>query len=146
MAVSCAVAIAAGLFMAWRGGADADTLVAIGIALGVLASVCVVPLLGPPLVSDDSWGMVVLGTGAMRTMLALGAMLVLIEMQGLPRRPVAAGILTGAVMMMVAEAVAAVRLLAWRDRQKAALRGAMGTSDKTKTSSAGTPASSGSTT
>lgn len=142
MAVSCAAAIGAGLFMADRAGANADALGAIGIALAVLASVCIVPMLGPPLVSGESWGMVVLGCGAMRTMLALGAMLVLIEIQGLERRPVVMGILTGAMMIMIAEAVVAVRALAARDRMRV-VAGAVGTNPK-QTTSAGPTASSGS--
>lgn len=146
MAVSCAAAIGAGLFMANRAGANADTLGAVAIALTVLASVCVVPLLGPPLVSDQSWGLVVLGCGAMRTMLALGAMLVLIEVQGLERRPVVMGILIGAMGMMIAEAAVAVRALAARDRHRLGNGGigAGGGAGTTQTRSADDSASSGS--
>ncbi len=119
-AVACGVGAVAsvltGLATASGAGGGQDVLIGVGIALGLLAAMSIVPLIGPPLISAESWGLAVLGVSGLRTIGALGAMLVLIEVQGLARKPAVYGLLIGTVVMLIAEAGAAVWLLSRRER------------------------------
>lgn len=116
------VSIGAGVWVAAAVGGQAgvQTSVAAVLVIGVLLAV--VPLMGPPLVTPDRWGMMVLAVSGIRTMLAMGGMLVLIEVQGLERRPVVYGLLTGTLLMMAIEAMAAVWLLSRRERARSTPR------------------------
>lgn len=114
--------VAGGVGMASSMGGSPDTLVGVGIALALLAGLCLAALAGPPLVTDDNWGLVVLGVSGVRTMAALGAMLVLVEVQGLDRKPAVYAMLAGTVVMLVAEAGAAVWLISRRDRQRVTVK------------------------
>ena len=121
-AVSCAVATIAGMgigiAMASGAGGEGMTLTAIAGAILAFGAMCIVPLIGPPLVTADRFGLVVFGVSGLRTMLVLGAMLLLIEALGLPRRPVVTGLLGGVLPIMIAEAFAAVVLIHRRDQSR----------------------------
>ncbi|MGS2903532.1 hypothetical protein V5N20_14335, partial [Staphylococcus aureus] len=79
------------------------------LVLGVL--LCAVPMIPAPLVRRGTWGLVVMCVSVARTMLAMGAMMVLLEMMQLPRRPIVVGILVGTLVTIFAEAIAAVWVL-----------------------------------
>ncbi len=121
MAIASVVALGVGLWAASAVGAAGMTLVAIGAVIAAGAALCIIPLMGPPLVKPDNWGMVVLGISGVRTLLAMGAMLVLVEVMNLDRKGVVYGLLAGVVVLMVAEAVAAVWLLSARERARASV-------------------------
>lgn len=110
-------ALAAGLLVARAAAAegDADFLLPVAGSLLFSIALAVVPLLGPPLVTPPRWGLVVLGVTATRTLVAMGAMLILLEILGLPRRPVVYGLLSGTLLLLVADAIGAVWLLSRRD-------------------------------
>lgn len=126
-AIACSVLTAAYL------GATSETLVCIAAAIAACSAASIAPLLSPTLVTDTLWGLAVLAASAGRTILALGAMLILIQLLKLPDRPVAIGILVGVCILMIVEAIVAVSLLAKRDRELAALR----TSSPTRVSASG---------
>lgn len=105
-------AVGAALLVAQKIGADERTLLALSGALMLCAGLCVIPSLGAPLVTRERWGLVVMGVSAARTLVGMGAMLVLIEGLGLANRPVVMSMLTGVGIMMVVEAAVAVWLLA----------------------------------
>lgn len=100
-------------------GGSTMTLASIGLVLGLGAVLALVPLMGPPLVTAERWGMVVLCISGLRTMLAMFAMMVLIQILQLERKPVVFGLLTGTLVMMIVEAAAAVVLLSRRERLRA---------------------------
>jgi hypothetical protein len=93
------------------GGDQQAALLGVGgvLLLGVL--LCAVPMLPAPLVKRSNWGMVVMMVSLARTMLAMGAMLVLVEMMQLPRQPVVVGLLVGTLITIFAEAAGAVWVL-----------------------------------
>lgn len=126
MGVTSAVALGLALLASWAAGGDAPTLLAIAGVMLAACAVGLVALIGPPLVTPTNWALVVLASTMMQTMLALGAMLVLIEISGLPRRPVVIGLLAGTFVLMIGEAVAAVWLLARRDRLRTVGDGTIG--------------------
>lgn len=114
--------MAVGVGMASAVGGSAATLMGVGVALTLLAGLCLAAMVGPPLVKPETWGLVVLGVSGLRTMAALGAMLVLVEVQGLDRKPAVYGLLLGTMVMLVAEAGAAVWLISKRDQRRLALK------------------------
>ncbi len=121
LATVCATALAGGLAASADGANTSTTLIVCGlVAASVLLSV--VAMLGPSLISDDMWGMAVLGTTALRTMLAMGAMLMLIEVFSLPKEPVVYGLLGGVILLCFAEAGAAVWQIQKRDAARARSR------------------------
>lgn len=125
MAIVSVLAIALGLIVTRAvGGPDIgqSVLVAVGAALLLSAAFALIPMVGPPLVPSDRWGMAVMMASMGRTLAAMGAMVMLLEVQGLPRKPVVYGVLSGVFVMMMAEAMIAVWLLNKRDRELAILR------------------------
>jgi len=121
-AVIAAAAVASvmlGLLAARGAGGEPPVLTALAGVLGAGAALGVVPLLGPRVIPPGVWGLAVLGVSAARTLLALGAMLALIEVQGLERRPVVYGVLAGTGVMMIAEGAAAAWLLMRREACRA---------------------------
>lgn len=95
------------------------TLLSIGIALGLCGSIALIALVGPPLVTQERFGLVVLGSTAARTMISVLLILVLTQVQGLAKRPVAYGVMSGTFVLLIIEAAAAVWLLARIDRARA---------------------------
>lgn len=134
MAAASVVGMGAGIAAASSAGGTSAVTAAVAGVLAVGIVLAAVPLLGPPLVRPETWGLVVLGVSGARTLLALAGMLVLIEVQDLDRRPVVYGVLAGTLVLMTAECAAAVWLLGRRERQRkqtvstpdAALSGANG--------------------
>ena len=124
MAAATVAALGVGLWLASEQGASGATLMAIGGVIGVCAALCIVPLFGEPIVTPERWGLVVMGCSAARTMLAMFGMLVLIEAQGLDRKPVVYGVLSGALILMVIEAATAVWLLSRRESRRLSAVGA----------------------
>lgn len=120
-ATVCATGVAAALAASTDGATTNTTLIVAGIVAASLL-LSVVAMLGPNFISDDAWGLAVLGTTAMRTMLAMGAMMMLIEIVKLPKEPVVYGLLGGVLLLCFAEACAAVWQIQKRDaaRSKAA--------------------------
>lgn len=111
-ALACDLAgILAGLAACSLAGAGSSTLLATGIALMVLGGVGLAPVLLSSLVPADRWGLLVLGASVARTLLAIAAVLTLVEIGGFARRPVVLGVLSGALVMLVLEAITAVRNL-----------------------------------
>jgi hypothetical protein len=121
VATLCAAAAAGGIAWAAEGGNTTTTLVIVGLVIASLLP-SVVAMLGPSFISDEAWGLSVLGTCAMRTMLAMGAMLLLIEMVKLPREPVVFGLLAGAMILTLTEAGLAVWQLQRREAARAGQR------------------------
>lgn len=112
MSAATVSAIATGVFAAWAGGGDNGVLTAVATALAASAAITLGPVLvRPPLVRMNLWGMVVLGAISARMLAAICGMLVLIEVLGLAKAPVVYGLLTGTLVLMAAEAGAAVWLL-----------------------------------
>lgn len=68
------------------------------------------------------WGLAVLGSGALRSLVILGASMVLREAAG-AGRPAMMGALAGAVIILVIETIAAVKVLSGLGRARAQLRG-----------------------
>lgn len=122
MSVATFVALGAAMWAAIWAGATGMTLTAIASVVLAGGALCIVPLIGPPLVKPDNWGMVVLSISGARTLLGMGAMLVLVEAMDLDRKAVVYGLLAGIVTLMIAEATVAVWLLSARERAKAAAR------------------------
>jgi hypothetical protein len=118
MALASALGIGLGVLVARGVGGGPDVLGPIAAALALAAIVMVVPLVGPPLVTAHTWGLAAMGASMGRTLLAMGGMMVLITVLGLPAKPVVYGLLSGAVLMMAAEAGIAVRVLARVDRDR----------------------------
>ncbi len=108
-----------GLAIASQQEGATGTLVSIGIALGLCSLVALVALVGPPLVTPERFGLVVLGSTAARTMISVLLILVLTHVQGLAKRPVAYGVMSGTFVLLMIEAAAAVWLLAKIDRVRA---------------------------
>ncbi len=123
-ALGVVLSVGAGVGVAASAGASSMVLLAIGAVLLAGGALCVLPLLGPPLVTPERWGLVVMMASMARTGLAMVAMLYMVEVLGLPRRPVVIGLLTGTLIMMAIEALAAVWLLSRRERQRAVARAA----------------------
>lgn len=125
VATVCATGLAAGLAASADGANTNTTLIVAGIVAASLL-LSVVAMLGPNFISDDAWGLAVLGTTAMRTMLAMGAMVMLIEIVKLPKQPVVYGLLGGAILMCFAEAAAAV----WQIQKRDIARGKASAADE----------------
>lgn len=104
------------------GDGGSQVLISVGFVLAVGAALSLVPLAGPPLVTPERWGLVVMGVSAVRTFAVLGMMLLLLEGQGLPRKPVVYAILAGTFVMMVVEASVAVYLLGRREQARVAMK------------------------
>lgn len=122
MLAATLTAVAACAMVSLGAGAGVETSLLLSGVVAVLGLMAMVALIGPPLIAPEMWGLVVLGISAMRTFLALGAMLVLIEVAALDRRPVVLGILSGTGILLIVEAAVAVVLLNKRERDRAALR------------------------
>lgn len=116
------ISVGVGLLVASGAGGDERVLLAVGGVLAFGGALFVLPLLGPPVITPERWGLGVMLASMLRTGVALGAMLLLIEVQGLPKRSTTMGILFGTFVMMGVEAVAAVWLLTVRDRLRAVAR------------------------
>lgn len=125
MAVSTAAAVALGVGMASRAnggeGVDSGVLLTIGGVLMAGASLSMFTMLGSWLIKDEHWGLAVLGVTAARTLLAMFAMLLLIEVGGLPRHAVVHGLLAGTMLLTLAEAAAAVWQLQRREVARASM-------------------------
>jgi hypothetical protein len=112
MGAATVLSIGAGLFAASAGGGDTGVLTAVAAVLAASAGISLAPVLArPPWVRLAWWGMVVLGAMSARMLMAIAGMLVLIEVLGLPKAAVVYGLLTGTLLVMAAEAGAAVWLL-----------------------------------
>lgn len=118
MAAATVAALGIGLWLAAGQGASGATLMAIGGVIGACAALSIVPLLGEPVVTPERWGLVVMGCSAARTLFAMFGMLILIQMQGLERKPVVYGVLAGAFILMTIEAAVAVWLLGRRESRR----------------------------
>jgi hypothetical protein len=83
-----------------------------GLTAGIVAvaAVSLVPIMAARLVPASQWGMSVLLSSGARTILALGVLLLLVQ-AGLPKQPTTFGMLTGAMILIVAEAALAVWLI-----------------------------------
>lgn len=119
MLCASAVAIWAAYAVATAQGAEGPVLASVMGAAVIASLMSGVALLPAPIVTPERWGLIVLGTSGARTMLALGAMLLMLEVQGLPRTPVVYGILAAVFVLMTAEASVAAILLNRRERQRA---------------------------
>ncbi len=117
VAALCATAAAAALSSSGDEGTPTVAFTVAGMML-VCAGMAVFALL-PALIKDDIWGLAVLGITAAQTMFAAGAMLVLIEAAGLPRVPVVYGLTVGVLVLILAEAIAAVWQLQHREAARA---------------------------
>jgi hypothetical protein len=117
MGVATLCALGAGLGLAARSGADGPALVSIGLVILVGGLLSVPAMLGPWLIKDEIWGLGVLGITGARTLLGMGSMLILIEVQGLPRQPVVHALLAGVMILTTAEACVAVWQLQTRERK-----------------------------
>lgn len=117
MVVASVVALGAGvgLGMSVEGANSSTAMGLAGVLIG-LAGLSVIPAMGKPLISEENWGLAVLGTSVTRTMLAVGGMMVLIEGMGLPRKSAVYGVMVGAAILMVVEAGVAVWLLSRREQ------------------------------
>ncbi len=113
--VATAVGVGIAAAIASRAGVDATTMGAIITSILAFGALCIVPIMGPPLVTDDRFGMAVFAISGVRTMLVLGAMMVLTEVAGLPKQPVVHGLLGGVLPIMFTEAFAAAWLINRRD-------------------------------
>lgn len=120
--VAGVVSVVLGVVVARMVGPDVSVgvLWAVGTALAVGVTTCVIPMLPSPVVKPETWGLSVMMASVMRTLLTMGILLFMLEAQGLPRKPVVFGVLAGAFVMMMAEAMVAVLLLSRRDRARAA--------------------------
>ncbi len=121
MSIASVIALGVALWAASAVGAAGMTLAAIAAVVLAGAALCIIPLIGPPLVKPDNWGMVVLGISGARTLLGMGAMLILVEAMDLDRKGVVYGLLAGIITLMVAEAIVAVWLLSARERARASV-------------------------
>lgn len=121
LAMLCAsiAALAAAYFLSTGQGAQGPVLSSIMGAVVIACLMSGVALLGSPIVTPERWGLVVLGVSGARTILALGGMLILLEVQGLPRKPVVYGLLSAVFILMTVEASVAAILLNRRERQRA---------------------------
>jgi len=122
MLIATLVALVAAVGAVTGVGAGTDVATMVGGFVVLAGVISLLTLVGPPLIPHEYWGMAVLGVSGVRTMLALGAMLVLIEIAGFDRRGVVFGLLSGTAILMIAEAAVAVILLNKRERAHAALR------------------------
>ncbi len=132
MLIACAASIALGIGIAAiagaageHGGDQTRVMLAIGLTMLAGLSLCALPLAGPPLVTAERWGLMVLMASVGRTLLVLSAMVVLVEALGLPRQAIGYGLLSGALLMMFAEAGIAVHLLMKRERLRESSRGVL---------------------
>lgn len=107
----CLLSAIGAAFVAVRTGAGESGLLAIVGVLALCVGVCIAPLMGPPLVTRERWGLVVMGASLARTLVVMGGMMVLIEAMHIDRRPVVYSLLTGGLMMMAIEAIVAALLL-----------------------------------
>ncbi|CAN5736682.1 hypothetical protein BH11PLA1_BH11PLA1_06660 [soil metagenome] len=111
-------AAAVGGLVTGRMTADSATIIAVVLAHLASGVVCLVPMLGRALVPPHAVGLLILMSNGARTMLAIGAMMVLIAGLNYANRPVAFGVLSGATFALIAEGLAGVWLL---NRRPAAL-------------------------
>lgn len=96
-------------------GATAEQSAAIGVAGFVIGFVGLLPVAGRFLITPSIWGLAVMAATAAQFLVALMAMFVIIEAFGLPRRPAVFGVLTATMLVLIAETLCAVLLLALRD-------------------------------
>lgn len=123
MVVATLCAVGASVLLAGRAeGADSASLLAVGGTVLAGAALAVFAVLGPAFIKDEHWGLAVLGVSAARTMLAMFAMLILIEVAGLPRQPVVHGLLAGTIILTTAEAAGAVWQLQRREAARVAMK------------------------
>jgi hypothetical protein len=140
MAAGTLAALAVGVWLAASQGGEGATLLAIAGVIAACAALCVVPLLGEPVVTPERWGLVVMGCSAFRTLIAMFGMMVLIQVQGLERKPVVYGVLSGAFLLMTVEALAAVWLLNKRESRRLQLARSSGVTNSHSSSAAGSAA------
>lgn len=113
--IATVVGVAIAAAIASKAGVDSTTMGAIITSILAFGALCIVPIMGPPLVTDDRFGMAVFAISGVRTMLVLAAMMVLTEVIGLPKQPVVHGLLGGVLPIMFTEAFAAAWLINRRD-------------------------------
>ena len=117
--IATVVGVAIAAAIASRAGLDSTvmgtTMGAIITSILAFGALCIIPIMGPPLVTDDRFGMAVFAISGVRTMLVLAAMMVLTEVMGLPKQPVVHGLLGGVLPIMFTEAFAAAWLINRRD-------------------------------
>ncbi len=116
MGVATLCALSIGLGLAARSGAEGFALASLGMVIVVGGLLSVPAMLGPWLLKDEVWGLGVLGITGARTLLGMVGMLVLIEVLGLPRRPVVHALLSAMMILTTAEACVAVWQLQARER------------------------------
>jgi hypothetical protein len=87
------------------------TLTWTGLVLGVSALLCAAPMLLAWVMPAAGWGMGVLGVSFVRTVLAVGGVVAVTSAVGVERKPFVLGVCVGVFVMMMGEALSAVRLL-----------------------------------
>lgn len=125
VAMGCATLVALGLSVMVAMAMSGSSQSLLGVVIGVLAcsAAMVIPMMGPPLVTPDRWGMVVLGCTGVRTMIGLGGMLLLSQAFPGDKKAIVFAILTGTMILIGAEGLVAVWLLARQDARVARSRG-----------------------
>jgi hypothetical protein len=117
MCLAGVLSVALGGYLTWSMGSDFSLALAVAGVLALGSMLCIVPALGRRWFEDRHWGLVVMGVSVTRTMVALGAMLIMLEVAGLPRKPVVYGVLAGTFVMMMVEAIVAVLIINQHDRR-----------------------------
>ncbi len=113
LGLACAGVVAAGL------GADART---VGFVLGTLAIASVATVIPAALsIGREYWGVAVLFCGTGRG-LAVLAIAYILGQSGVPTRPLFIGVVSGAVLILILESIAAIRILAQIERRREALK------------------------
>lgn len=118
MGASAVVAVALAALMGSSMGLTGPVLMGVMGVAAVMGAMFVAMLIGPTLITPENWGLAIMAVSGARTMLALGAMLVMVESMGLPRAPVVYSIMVPAALLMTVEACVAVMLLMARERAR----------------------------
>jgi len=103
--------------IAWRLGADPSTLRTVLIA----AAIGAVPTLAPAVlrVGRDYWGVCVMGSGLARMLFSLGFCYAVREATPeIMARPLFVGVVAGALLLLVVEAVASIKILSAMERRR----------------------------
>jgi hypothetical protein len=111
VALATAAALVAAGLIASLAGADARTAAAAVLALGIGSIATFIPAV--MVIGPGRWGIAVLLSGVGRALIVLGAAYAMDHAgAGLPTRPLYFGAVGGAVLVLVLETVAAIRILA----------------------------------
>ena len=133
------VAVAAGLgltaFVGYRIGGGAQTLMFALSALGIASLATFLPSIIVTRSGTQSWGLIVLGASMVRALGALVLGYIFESSNSLDRRPFWIGLVSGAALILVAESVAAIMILARIERDKQLDRGSTNSGSISTTSS-----------